>query len=395
MAGINPFAQYKQTAFTTQTGTVYKTNIDANNIVAERVVDIFACHAQATNNMTVLIEPGHMLGGVTLTEIGAQTTIALSNGSTSATLGNANGAANGQVVIAAAGVTNNATISGLSGLSVTLSTAATTTATVACTLCQVTGTIAAPAGNPRIDRVVVDRFTGVFSVITGTPGATPAAPAITSGKAPVAQILVQVASVAIDNTMITDERDAAAFGRGTGGEYNVGTSANNVLQLDGSAKIPAVDASQVTHISAANMNNSGVTSGSYNGMNATVNSAGLIVSATSGNLASSSTYGMCKVDGSSITAAGGVLTAANTIMTALGVGSIVFANPSSNVAAGGTIAGSGLTCQTPKIADGGSGTLAGELISVSSGDTLSGTWQALQTVTNQMSGCIGLFQRIA
>ncbi len=33
---------------------------------------------------------------------------------------------------------------------------------------QVTGTITAPAGNPRIDRVVVDRLTGVLSVVTGT-----------------------------------------------------------------------------------------------------------------------------------------------------------------------------------------------------------------------------------
>lgn len=41
-----------------------------------------------------------------------------------------------------------------------------------------------------------------------------------------------------------------AVGLGTSATLNVGTSANNVVQLDGSAKLPAVDASQLTNISS-------------------------------------------------------------------------------------------------------------------------------------------------
>jgi hypothetical protein len=40
-------------------------------------------------------------------------------------------------------------------------------------------------------------------------------------------------------------------GLGTASTLNVGTSANNVVQLDGSAKLPAVDGSQLTNIDAA------------------------------------------------------------------------------------------------------------------------------------------------
>lgn len=40
-------------------------------------------------------------------------------------------------------------------------------------------------------------------------------------------------------------------GLGTASTYNVGTSANNVVQLDGSAKLPAVDGSQLTNLPAS------------------------------------------------------------------------------------------------------------------------------------------------
>jgi len=48
---------------------------------------------------------------------------------------------------------------------------------------------------------------------------------------------------AIDNSKIT--------GLGTAATLNVGTSANNVVQLNGSAQLPAVDGSQLTNIDAA------------------------------------------------------------------------------------------------------------------------------------------------
>ena len=54
---------------------------------------------------------------------------------------------------------------------------------------------------------------------------------------------ITLAVNAIDNSKIT--------GLGTAATLNVGTSANNVVQLDGSAKLPAVDGSQLTNIDAA------------------------------------------------------------------------------------------------------------------------------------------------
>nr|BAR18002.1 prophage MuMc02 [uncultured Mediterranean phage uvMED] len=54
---------------------------------------------------------------------------------------------------------------------------------------------------------------------------------------------INLAVNSIANTKIT--------GLGTAATLNVGTSANNVVQLDGSAKLPAVDGSQLTNIDAA------------------------------------------------------------------------------------------------------------------------------------------------
>ena len=72
---------------------------------------------------------------------------------------------------------------------------------------QATATITAPTTNPRIDRVVIDNVTGVVSVIAGTEAASPVAPALTAGKIAVTQVLLQTATVAITNGMITDERN--------------------------------------------------------------------------------------------------------------------------------------------------------------------------------------------
>ena len=54
---------------------------------------------------------------------------------------------------------------------------------------------------------------------------------------------ISLAVNSIANTKIT--------GLGTASTQNVGTSANNVVQLDGTAKLPAVDGSQLTNIDAA------------------------------------------------------------------------------------------------------------------------------------------------
>ena len=79
---------------------------------------------------------------------------------------------------------------------------------------QATATITAPTTNPRIDRVVIDVATGVVSVIAGAEAASPVAPALTTEKIAISQVLLQTATVAISNEMITDERTLNPFPEG-------------------------------------------------------------------------------------------------------------------------------------------------------------------------------------
>lgn len=80
---------------------------------------------------------------------------------------------------------------------------------------------AADSANPRIDRIVVRRSLAsracTLAVLTGTPGATPAAPALTETEAgtyeiSLAQVLVPASSTSVVNARITDER---AFAKST------------------------------------------------------------------------------------------------------------------------------------------------------------------------------------
>lgn len=141
-------ATFVQPNYTTQTASEYKANLDAAAAVHQRLGGPFAPHAAATPNMTVVLDAGSLRTGTTLTEK-AQ---------------------------------------------------------------QATGTITAPVTNPRIDRIVIDGSTGVVSVIAGAEAASPSAPAIASGKIPVAQVLLQTNSTAITNSMLTDERTAIVSG---------------------------------------------------------------------------------------------------------------------------------------------------------------------------------------
>jgi microcystin-dependent protein len=152
-------ATWLATDFTSQDPTTYKGAIDGDFAVARRIVDAFAPHAQSTPNMTVALDAGHVFSGVTLTEVAAQSS----------------------------------------------------------------GTISAPVSHPRIDRVVISRAAGTLSVITGTENATPSPPAITAGNAPVAQILLQTSTTAISDSMITDERDLTALGRGAAADESLGS----------------------------------------------------------------------------------------------------------------------------------------------------------------------------
>lgn len=412
MSGTNPLAQYKLTDYTKDAGTTYIAKLDGNAIVSQRVVDQFAVHQQQAANMTLVVEPGHILSGSTLIEVGAQTALTLSSGSTSATVLSAAGISTGYVIIAS-GVSNNATVSSISGLSVTLSTAATTNATVPATFCQVTGVFTAPGGNPRIDRIVADRFTGIISVITGTPAATPAPPAITSGKVPLVQVLLQTATTSITNSMLTDERATEAFGRGTAAEQNVGTAANNVVQLDATAKLPAVDASQLTNFPSGNLTGPVTSVGLATAITSQGVNEGMLgfTDIVTANV-SITKHGLCpKLPNSAAVFLDGTgnYSSPTSVPTPLGIGSVIFACylPSGTITAGATTAAVNLQiCNFITAFWGatfGYGTRGVGLNGTSSGDTLAGTWQALQTVvgtgqapnTGSAGAIYGLFQRTA
>lgn len=137
-------ATYLQPDFTTQDASTYKGSIDASMAVLAEVARHFACHEADPDapNMTVKVDAGRVMAFGSVVSVAQQTS----------------------------------------------------------------GTITAPVGNPRIDRVVIDAATGVASIITGTPAGSPTAPAITAGKLPCAQILLQTSSTSITDSMITDER---------------------------------------------------------------------------------------------------------------------------------------------------------------------------------------------
>jgi hypothetical protein len=122
--------------------TAYKEAIEGCVMAFMRLAGAFAPHEQSTPNMTVRLEAGYIFEGGALTEVAAQST----------------------------------------------------------------PTIAAPATNPQIDRVVVDWATGARSVVTGTPAAVPSAPAIPSGRVPICQVYLTPGMTAITNADITDER---------------------------------------------------------------------------------------------------------------------------------------------------------------------------------------------
>jgi hypothetical protein len=191
MGGTNPVAQYGLTDFTSQTGTAYKTQIDANSVVGQRIAGRFAPHAQSTPNMTVRLDAGNIFDGLTLTEVAAQST----------------------------------------------------------------GTITAPSSHPRIDRVVIDNTTGVVSVVTGTQATSPVAPAIPNGKSPVAQVLLQTTTTTITNAIITDERNFSALSTGGFGSQttigsastcDVGTVLSRNIKITGTTAITAFGSSANT-----------------------------------------------------------------------------------------------------------------------------------------------------
>lgn len=143
MVGTNPVSKWLLSKFTTQDPATYKTAIDNNFNVLQRIGTNFAPYAQDVPNMTMGISAGNIFSGTELLELDVQTT----------------------------------------------------------------GTIVAPVSNSRIDRVVISSSTGLVSVITGTTSITPSAPNIPAGYLPVARILLTSTTLAITNSIITDERN--------------------------------------------------------------------------------------------------------------------------------------------------------------------------------------------
>ena len=159
--------------FTSQTAAAYKANIDAAFAVADRVAWAFAPHEQDVGSpqpdMTVRLEAGAVFDGTTLIEVAEQDTPPFT----------------------------------------------------------------APTTNPRIDRIVVDKITGIVSVVTGTEDPSPTAPAITAGKIPIAQVALTTSTTKIIDSDITDERDFGLLG-------GIGINALPALD-DGSSPTPVIN----------------------------------------------------------------------------------------------------------------------------------------------------------
>lgn len=136
-------ATWVDPVFTAQLATTYKTSLDACIAVSKRIANAFAIHEQTVPDLTVRVEPGALLIGGALTEIAA------------------------------------ATLAGF----------------------------VATSANTRIDRVVLDPYTGVASRVAGTQGAVPVAPAIPAGKLPLFRVgPFTTTTTQIPNSFITDER---------------------------------------------------------------------------------------------------------------------------------------------------------------------------------------------
>ncbi|GAB4371784.1 MAG: hypothetical protein Kow00114_32890 [Kiloniellaceae bacterium] len=153
---------FKQSNYAEDSGAAYPVNIDHCIAAMKRLGAAFAPHESDPPAMTVVVDAGAIFAGGSLIEVAQQTT----------------------------------------------------------------GTITAPSGDPRIDRVVIDAADGTVSVVTGSEDPTPAAPAIPAGKLPVAQVALTVGMTEITNADLTDER--AGLGGGGGG-LNPGPSTELTL----------------------------------------------------------------------------------------------------------------------------------------------------------------------
>jgi hypothetical protein len=123
---------------------------------------------------------------------------------------------------------------------------------------QSTPAFVAPAANPRIDRIVISRTTGVLSVIAGAPAASPVPPAIPAAAVPIAQVALTTTTTAITAAMITDERDLPPLGLGSGAylaasSTNAGGSVSTVYPYAGNPNSHVAGVAAVAGTSAGDV----------------------------------------------------------------------------------------------------------------------------------------------
>lgn len=187
-SGTSPVSSYVKLDNTTSSATSYKSGIDGNSVAALRIAANFAPYGSTA--MLVNLMPGHVLNGVTLTEVAA----------------------------------------------------------------QVSSTIVAPVSNSRIDRLVITRSSGGLVVVAGTAGVSPSAPAIPSSCVPVAQVLIASSATALGNSVVTDERDLGQLGAAVSQllNYAVDTGSANAYAIAPSPAITAYAAGHTVFLTPTN-----------------------------------------------------------------------------------------------------------------------------------------------
>lgn len=154
---------------------------------------------------------------------------------------------------------------------------------------QTTSAFTAPVGNPRIDRIVIDALTGAYSVIAGTPAASPSPPAIPAGKCPVAKISIAVGQASITNGNIFNEfyNNDSIYG---GGIIAGALTLQNTLAVTG-----AITPSQTAGIVGTTTNNN-ANAGSVGEVISGARASGSALALTSGSAANITTISLSAGD---------------------------------------------------------------------------------------------------
>ena len=99
---LAPIGEWLATNYTTMaSSTAYPLQIDADLEVLARLGAAFAPSQTPTASMQIMVFPGHVFDGTTLTEIGQYTTATTVSGSASVAVARAEGIAVGQLAIGA------------------------------------------------------------------------------------------------------------------------------------------------------------------------------------------------------------------------------------------------------------------------------------------------------